>query len=388
VYFELQKDRAPSGAAALLQSVASKGPAAPLEARLVQQWRPEGVLVSEQHAAERPLTDASFEAVFRSIVAVHIDAAIRSLYRQIVSSPHFSKDRVKPSMADGLAVNLVVKVYADLTIVVRVSPTTGRIEFASHGSDLDVNLESRVAKAGRMANENRETLVDTLLRMRASVRQSAIPVLHHRPPGQIVADSLDRKVTYLGLQCYRRPPLRPQDFARFGPGQFPFLVHLLNFPGYFFVVVIGETNFGFAVISTTLANESNQCFLGIDHIGFLQAEQLGAPSLCQDVTSDLIQKLYGYSLCVSLYPHCHLLPVDHAARLRISFHMLERQLFSRHVPWSLVANSGGDKGLCVPTAKLLKAETEALLHKYAYVRVQVKGHLAPCKVGARRSSST
>jgi hypothetical protein len=214
----VQRDRPLESADALLLSLSLEDTAASSHARLVRKWKPEGVKASSDLTVEVEVEEASFNSVFRATTARHIDLITRALYEQIVTSEQFSKDQVKPQMDENLTTGLSVKIYTDLHILIKVSTSTGRLEFAFEGGETEPSVESRIVKAAQLANESRDTLVDTLLRMRASVRYDHLYLLalksaldHRGLPGQQGLVSGSSMLSAASLAHSRLCALRPRS---------------------------------------------------------------------------------------------------------------------------------------------------------------------------------
>lgn len=75
------------------------------------------------------------------------------------------------------------------------------------------------------------------------------------------------------------------------------IVHLGTLPLHFFVIVVAENTFKFAIVAGSLVTENGLTVVGIDHLAWLDAAKLGFTG-DQELSTDTIRKLYTYSLYV------------------------------------------------------------------------------------------
>ncbi|KAL7409275.1 mediator complex subunit MED14-domain-containing protein [Mrakia frigida] len=301
-------------------------------------------------------SNLDLESILLDMVRKHANGLVRALYRKTFTHPSMA---VLYDLAGGDIVleqkddepsKLLVRIHGDEFITVSMDPRSGRISIRDAG-DVIPSDDTRLVQAAKAVNLDPSTLNDILIRLKLTT----------------VTDDLDLKFNYLGLTALRKLVFKPGELSKFGSSARLFLyVPLPDTPSHFFVAVMTQATFRFALISVRLVIENGLRWLVIEDVGWLDDEKLLAAKVVERraragvgvvlgkrkfvdqevgfgfgrgsggeankkrnrfyVDVEDLRELYSYSLA------------------RVASYKVEQQLKSRHIPYELVSSSSDRKG--------------------------------------------
>jgi len=103
------------------------------------------------------------------------------MFKQITSSSSIGARSIKPTMISmnkqAFATSLATTLFESHIIDVRISPHTGKLEYQVVNFDSSATLESRMSQICKQVDDNRNTVGESFVKLRAFVSSSSCNIL-------------------------------------------------------------------------------------------------------------------------------------------------------------------------------------------------------------------
>ncbi|EKM54002.1 uncharacterized protein PHACADRAFT_174499 [Phanerochaete carnosa HHB-10118-sp] len=280
--------------------------------------------------------DLDVEALLRKVIWVHSKNLLRYFEVQLSWTQAFETvdevvlDVDESSSHAALRVNLC----ADETVVITLDPRTGRLNIAGTGDLAAAGHGPRFSVITVGINNNPTVLVEAIMTLRYYT----------------IADLVEQKANYLGLQTFRQRPFRTEELKKLGHQRGMLYIQLSSFPMHYLVVVITDQDFRYALISAQIVPGTMYTEMIMGDIGWLDVSRIhggdliisqsGAAAIpvAETVASDVgaskgpVRFRLETQVLRELYAYCC---------ARVAYTKVEQQLKSRGIPYTHVNPSFG-----------------------------------------------
>ncbi|GJE97389.1 Med14 domain-containing protein [Phanerochaete sordida] len=307
---------------------------APQPGALGVNIKPEDMPIAPEELVINP-DDLDVEALLRRVIWVHSKNILRHFAMQLSWTQVFeSADEVVLDVDDSVSnAALRVKLCPDETVVITLDPRTGRLNITGAGDLAAAGHGPRFSAVTSALNHNPTLLVEAVMALRYST----------------IAELVEQKANYLGLQTFRQRPFRPDELKKLGQQRGMIYIQLSSFPTHYLVVVITDQDFRYALISAHIVAGAAYPEMFMGDIGWLDvsrihgddvalAQAAAAAQVAEAVTNELgpprVPARFRLETQVmrELYAYCC---------ARVAYTKVEQQLKSRGIPYTHVNPSFG-----------------------------------------------
>lgn len=310
------------------------------------EWQPQpGALGVNIKAADMPISpeelvinpdDLDVEALLRKVIWVHSKNILRHFAMQLSWTQVFeTTDEVVLDVDESSShAALRVNLCPDETVIITLDPRTGRLNITGTGDLAAAGHGPRFSVVTYGINHNPTLLVDAVMNLRY----------------RTIAELVEQKANYLGLQTFRQRPFRPDELKKLGQQRGMLYIQLSSFPMHYLVVVITDQDFRYALISAQIVPGTMYTEMLMGDIGWLDVSRIhggdlvmphqvsgagqGADSVTNGVGTSRGPARFRLETQVlrELYAYCC---------ARVAYTKVEQQLKSRGIPYKHVNPSLG-----------------------------------------------
>lgn len=286
----------------------------------------------------------------------HSRALLHALHKRLLANPRVALAfdiaagdvalalEEKTDVGGGSGGVVRVRMHGEQWSAVAVDVRSGRVTLREEGEMVRTGEEAqRMVGADRAINAQLRDLDEILVRLKFAV----------------VADSLEQKLLYLGLNVTRRLPFKSEQLYKLGPHHNHLFVSLPGFPDRFFVVLLSGAVVRYALISVRQTIVTGMRWTEIEQVGWLDEARIirggGGEAMLSSSSSSALglkRKWDGTPSSMATLKttagmtgkkgRFHVEVDDlrelHAYALaRVAVHKIEEQLKRKRIPFSLVS---------------------------------------------------
>ncbi|KAJ3571005.1 hypothetical protein NP233_g4045 [Leucocoprinus birnbaumii] len=315
-----------------------------------------------------------FEAMLKAIIEKHTASILMTFEYQLTTGDAkavFGPPGVVTRVTELGSPALRIHLCADEVVIITIDPRTGRITLRDTGDLAAAGRGFRFKAISEKINENPLVLFGAVFQFRFLT----------------ITDLVEQKAKYLGLQCYKMRNFQRDELKKLGSDIRTFLfIQLANFPEHYLVIIITDTRFRFALITTETIRDATFAHMLIKDICWLdynrlKQESVAAARITESLNPDVrvglkrkrnlesIERQNGMpdfnletQMLRELYTYCC---------ARVAYNKLEWQLKNQSIPFTYVNPTCG-----LPVTQELAHAQSSLVRSIPGICVQSKDILS------------